>query len=284
VAIDYAKLMAMRIPETEQTYTTRDTMLYGLGVGMGADPMDRRELAFVLEDRIRTIPTMVTVLAWNDAWLYETGIDMTKQVHGEQRITLHRPLPPAATVIARTRILDLFDKGPGRGAIMLFETTIRDKSTGELLCTNVATSFARGDGGFGGQPGSGPAPHPIPSRSPDAECTLVTRPDQALLYRLSGDRNPLHADPEYAAAGGFPRPILHGLCTMGFACHAVLRVMCDYDPARIAGFDVRFTSPVFPGETLRTEMWRDGNVVSYRTRVVERDALVLDHGKATLAG
>jgi acyl dehydratase len=283
VPIDYAKLMAMRIPEAEQTYTERDTMLYALATGMGADPMDRRELAFVLERELKVIPTMVTVLAWNDAWLYETGVDMTKLVHGEQRITLHRPLPPAATVLARTRILDVFDKGHDRGAIMLFEMTIRDKKTGDLLCTNVSTSFARGEGGFGGPAGAGPAPHPIPSRPPDAECTLTTRPDQALLYRLCGDRNPLHADPDYAAAGGFPRPILHGLCTYGFACHAVLGTACDYDPTRIAGFDVRFTSPVFPGETLRTEMWRDGDVVSYRTHVVERNVLVLDHGKARLA-
>jgi acyl dehydratase len=283
VAIEYAKLMSMRIPEMQRTYTARDTMLYALAVGLGRDPMDRRELSFVLEDGLRAVPTMATVIAWTDAWLYDTGLDMVKLVHGEQRVTLHRSLPVAASVVARTRIVDLLDKGPGRGALLLFETTIRDQGTGDLLCTNVATSFARGDGGFGGPQGSGPAPHPIPSRAPDAQCLLSTRPDQALLYRLCGDRNPLHADPDHAARAGFPRPILHGLCTYGFACHAVMKTMCDYDPARIAGFDVRFTSPVFPGETLATEMWRDGGVISYRTRAVERNAVVLDHGRATLA-
>src|SRR5262245_13551840 len=174
MAIDYAALMAMRIPEREQTYTERETMLYALAIGLGADPMDRRELPFVLEGQLRAVPTMTTVLAWNDAWLYETGVDMTKLVHGEQRITVHRPLPVAATVVGQTRILDVFDKGPGRGALLLFETTMRDAATGALLSTNVSTSFARGEGGFGGPSGSGPAPHPLPARPPDAECLLPT--------------------------------------------------------------------------------------------------------------
>jgi acyl dehydratase len=280
--IDYAKLMAMRIPPTEQTYTERDTMLYGLAVGMGTDPMDLRELAFVLEGGLRAVPTMATVLAWNDAWLYETGVDMLKQVHGEHRITLHAPLPTAATVVGQTRIVDVFDKGPGRGAIVIFETAIRDGRTGALLCTSQATSFARADGGFGGPAGSGPRPHPIPERAPDTVCDLPTRLDQALLYRLCGDRNPLHADPDYAARAGFPRPILHGLCAFGFACRAILRTFCDYDPGRLREQVVRFTSPIFPGETLRTELWRDDSVVSYRTRAVERDVVVLDHGQAVL--
>ncbi len=281
--IDYEKLMAMRIPSTEQTYGERDTMLYGLAVGMGTDPLDRRELAFVLEGGLRVVPAMATVLAWNDSWLYETGVDMVKQVHGEQRITLHARLPTAATVVGETRIVDVFDKGRGRGAIMIFETAIRDKRTGTLLCSSQATSFARADGGFGGPAGSGPRPHALPERAPDAVCDLPTRPDQALLYRLCGDRNPLHADPDYAAAAGFPRPILHGLCTYGFACRAILRAFCDYEPERLREQAVRFTNSVFPGETLRTEMWRDDRVVSYRTRAVERDVIALDHGRAVLA-
>lgn len=284
VPIDRARLLAMRIPESEQTYGDRETMLYALAVGTGADPLDRRELPFVLEDNLRALPTMAAVLGWNDDWMYETGVDMTRQVHGEERLTVHRPLPPAATVVVRTRIVDVFDKGAGRGAILLFETVIRDKATGQPLSTRVSTSFARGDGGFGGPAGSGPPPHPIPTRVPDTTIELRTRPDQALLYRLCGDRNRLHADPAYAAAGGFPRPILHGLCTYGFACRAVLRAFCGDDPARLAAFDTRFTSPVYPGETLRVDLWRDGDVVSYRTRVAERDVLVLDHGRAVLTG
>jgi len=198
----------------------------------------------------------------------------------------------------------VFDKGVGRGAIVLFETTLADRTTGERISTSVATSFARGDGGFGGPQGSGPAPHPIPDRAPDKVLDAATLPNQALFYRLCGDRNPLHADPEYAVAGGFPRPILHGLCALGFAGAAVLRAFADYDPARVHEIAVRFTAPVFPGETIRTEMWRDvagraetppsadpregGEasesqiVVSYRSRVVERDVPVLNHGKVVL--
>jgi acyl dehydratase len=285
MAIEYEKLLALAIPEVENVYTERDTMLYALAVGMGADPLDTRELAFVVEDHgrpLRVLPTMATVLAWDDAWMYRTGIDMTKQVHGEQRIRIHRPLPAAASVVSHTRITDLLDKGPGKGAIMLFETEIRDRTTGAPLATNQYTSFARGDGGFGGPSGSGPAPHPIPSRPPDTTFEQTTLPTQALFYRLCGDRNPLHADPAYAKRGGFARPILHGLCTFGHACAAVVRACCDYDPARIAELAVRFTRPVFPGETIRTEMWKDGAVVSFRSRVVERGDVVLDHGKATL--
>jgi acyl dehydratase len=283
MAIDYDKVMALRIPEHEHAYTTRDTMLYGVGIGMGMDPLDRRELSFVFEKGLRVVPTMATVIGGSVDWLPRTGIDRAKEVHGEQRITLHRPLPPAATVISRVRIVNVLDKGPGRGAIILSETTIHDKTTGELLCTTHSASFARGDGGFGGPAGPAPAPHPIPDRKPDAVCDLSTHPNQALVYRLSGDWNPLHADPDYAAAASFPRPILHGLCTYGIACRAVLRTFCDYDPARIRGFGARFTSPVFPGDTLHTEMWQDGEAVAFRTHALERDLVVLNHGKATLA-
>lgn len=283
MAIDYDRILAHPIPEVENTYTERDTMLYALAVGMGADPLDRRELSFVLGgEGLRVLPTMATVLAWDDRWLYEIGVDMTKQVHGEQRIRIHRPLPSAATVRARTRVVEIFDKGPGKGAVMLFETEIHEKATGAVLATNLSTSYARGEGGFGGPSGSGPAPHPVPSRPPDAVHEQRTLPTQALLYRLCGDRNPLHADPDYAARGGFPRPILHGLCTFGHAAAAVVRACCDYRADRIEDLAVRFTRPVLPGDTLRTDMWRDDGIVSFRTRVVERDETVLDNGKVTL--
>ena len=280
--IDYDQLLRLAIPAVEGTYTERDTMLYALAVGMGADPVDPRELRYVVEHDLLTLPTMATVLAWDDSWMYRTGIDMTKQVHGEQRIRIHRPLPAVASVVTTTRIVGLFDKGPGRGAIMRFETEVRDKTRGDLLATNTYTSFARGDGGFGGPPGSPPAPHPIPSRLPDAVFDQTTLPTQALFYRLCGDRNPLHADPDYARSGGFARPILHGLCTFGHACAAVVRACCDYDATRIGDLAIRFTRPVFPGDTLSTEMWRDGDVVSFRTRVKDRDEVVLDHGRVDL--
>jgi acyl dehydratase len=280
--IDYDKLIRFPIPSVEGRYTERDTMLYALSVGMGADPVDERELRFVFERGLRVLPTMATVLVWNDAWMYDTGVDMTKQLHGEHRIRIHRPLPPAASVVGDTRITGLFDKGAGKGAIMLFDVAIRDKTSGDLLATNTYTSFARGDGGFGGPPGSPPAPHPIPARAADAVFEQTTLPTQALFYRLCGDRNPLHADPHYATRGGYPRPILHGLCTFGHAVAAVVRTACDYDADRIEDLAVRFTRPVFPGDTLRTEIWMDGPVVSFRTRVKDRDDVVLDHGRIGL--
>lgn len=284
VAIDYAKLKALDLPETEHAYGDRETMLYALGTGFGADPMDRAELPFVYEKELKASPSMATVIAWGAGgnWIGRSGINYLMVVHGEQRIRLHRPLPAAATVLAKTRITEIVDKGKDKGALVFVETAIRDKATGQKLCTNLSTIFARGDGGFGGPAGPVPEPHPLPTRAPDAAVDARTQPNQALIYRLSGDRNPLHADPDVAKAAGFPRPILHGLCTYGIACRAVVTAMCGYDPARIAEFDARFSAPVFPGETIRTEMWRDGAVVSFRARVVERDVIAINNGRVEI--
>ncbi len=182
-----------------------------------------------------------------------------------------------------TRVRDVIDKGPERGALVFTERDVRDKASGELLCRLSSTSFLRGDGGFGGPAGPVPAPHPIPDRPADERCELATLPQAALIYRLSGDRNPLHADPAVAEKGGFPRPILHGLCTFGVAGHALLRAVCDYKPERLRSLQGRFTAPVFPGETIVTEIWRDGANISFRASVKERGMVVLDHGRATIA-
>jgi len=280
--IDYNNLMAMRWPDYEAAYSERDAMLYALGIGFGADPLDEAELPFVYEKYLKTVPTMATMIAWQEGLSARTGVNRVFVVHGEQRVSLHQPLPPAASVVAATRVVEAIDKGKDKGAIILLETMIREKTTGKPICTNLSTVFARGDGGFGGPSSGGFAPHALPDRRPDAVAESKTLPNQALLYRLSGDRNPLHSDPSFAKAGGFPRPILQGLCTFGIACRAVLKSSCQYDPARITGFDTRFSAPVFPGETIRTEIWRDGNIVSFRAKVVERDVVVLNNGKATL--
>jgi acyl dehydratase len=285
MAIDYDHIMSLKSEGDEFTYTDRETMLYALGVGFGRDPMDEQELKYVYETPdMRTVPTLATVIAWGQRTLQGADLNWIMIVHGEQRLKLHRPLPPAATIIADSRVTGCIDKGADKGAIILTETDIRLKDGGQKLVTLGSTIFARGDGGFGGPAGSGPEPHPIPDRKPDHVCELDTRPDQALLYRLSGDRNPLHSDPAFARAAGFPRPILHGLCTYGTACRAVLRTICDYDHTQITGFDVRFSAPVFPGETIITEMWRDGDVVSFQCRLKERDAVVIKNGKCTLRG
>ncbi|NOT40326.1 MAG: 3-alpha,7-alpha,12-alpha-trihydroxy-5-beta-cholest-24-enoyl-CoA hydratase [Alphaproteobacteria bacterium] len=275
-------LMALKSEGDVFTYSDRDTMLYALGVGMGRDPMNEAELPFVYENGLKTVPTLATVIAWGQRTIGQAGINYLMVVHGEQRLTVHKPLPASATIIADERVVAAVDKGAGKGALIYTEKVIRLKDTNEKLCTVGGTIFARGDGGFGGPSTGGPEPHAIPERKADAVCENDTRVDQALLYRLSGDRNPLHSDPKIAKMAGFPRPILHGLCTYGTVCRGVLQTICHYDHTMIAGFDVRFSSPVFPGETIVTEMWKDGNVVSFRSKVKERYVVVINNGKCTL--
>jgi acyl dehydratase len=284
MTIVYEKLMALEVPPAEQTYGTKDCILYALGIGLGHDPMNEDELAFVYEKDLKVLPTMGTVLGHPGFWARErdTGIDWLKIVNGEQGITLHRPLGKEGTVVGRLRIVEVIDKGPGKGALVLSERTVTDKATGEPVATVTQTTFCRADGGFGGPPRQAPAPHPIPERPPDAVCDLASRPEAALIYRLSGDRNPLHADPAVAKQAGYPRPIMHGLGNFGIAGHAVLKTFCRYDPQKLIAFACRFSAPVFPGETLRTEMWRDGGIVSFRSRVVERDVIAVNNGRAEL--
>jgi acyl dehydratase len=283
--IDRDKLLAWPFEEVEQRYEERDTILYALGIGLGAEPTDPRQLRFVYEQGLQALPSMGVILGYPGFWLRDarSGADWRRLVHGEQSIEILKPLPPAGTVLGMTRVRDVIDKGPDRGALVFTEREVRDKASGELLCRLASTTFLRGDGGFGGPAGPVPAPHPIPDRPAEESCELATLPQAALIYRLSGDRNPLHADPAVAEKGGFPRPILHGLCTFGVAGHALLRTVCDYKPERLRNLQGRFTAPVFPGETIVTEIWRDGASVSFRASVKERGKVVLDHGKATIA-
>jgi acyl dehydratase len=246
--------------------------------------MNEDELPFVYEKNMKVLPTFPVVVAGPGFWArdLDTGIDWVKIVHGEHNVVLHRPMPASGTMVSKTRVVDLVDKGPGKGALIYSERQLRDKASGELIATIRQTGFARGDGGFGGPQKTTPAPHALPDRAPDMTCDLPTRPEMALLYRWNADMNPLHADPAIAKAAGFPRPILHGLATFGVAGHAILKTMCGYDPGRFKSISGRFSSPVFPGETIRTEMWRDGAIVSYRARLLERDVIVLNNGHAEI--
>jgi acyl dehydratase len=282
MTIVYEKVMALKVPPVEVTYGAKDSMLYALGVGLGHDPMNEDELAFVYEKNLKVLPTMATVLGYGVSWAREAGIDQLRVVNGEQGFTLHKPLKPEGTVVGHSRIIEVIDKGAGKGALILNERKISDKATGDLIATVTQTAFCRGDGGFGGPPRTAPAPHQIPERAPDLVCDLPTRPEMALIYRLSGDYNPLHAEPAFAKAAGFERPILHGLGTFGVSGHAVLKTLCGYDPNRLVAFAGRFSAPVFPGETIRTEMWRDGPVVSFRARVLERNVVAINHGRAEI--
>jgi len=279
------KLLALDIPAVEHAYGPKDCILYALGIGLGQDPMNEDELAFVYEKNQKVLPTFALVQGYSPYWLRDpaSGVTWTKVLHGEQGLTLHKPVQAQGVVVGQTRIVDVIDKGAGKGALVFSERQVTDKATGALLATLTQTTVCRADGGFGGPPREAPAPHPIPERPPDLTCDLPTRPEMALVYRLSGDVNPLHADPGFAKAAGFARPILHGLATFGVAGHALLKSVCGYDPARLTAIKGRFSAPVYPGETIRTEIWRDGVVLSFRARVVERDLVAINNGRAEIS-
>ncbi|MDP6175427.1 MAG: MaoC family dehydratase, partial [Rhodospirillales bacterium] len=204
-------------------------------------------------------------------------------VHGEQKLVIHKPLSAEGRVETSTRVIQILDKGADKGAIMYRERKMTCGITGDALATLGESFFLRGSGGFGGQPGPTPPAHTLPEREPEESLDIATLPQAALIYRLSGDYNPLHAEPAFAARAGFDKPILHGLCSFGVTCRAVLKTYCGGVPERLKSIQVRFSAPVFPGETIRTEMWRDGSEVSFRARVVGRGVLVINNGKAEIA-
>ena len=284
MALDYAFLMGLPPMETRHEYAWRDTILYALGVGAASEaPLDESELRFVYEEGLQALPSMAVVLAYPGFWAKDPkyGITWQKLLHGEQMVTLHKPLPVEGKLLGVTTIDEIYDKGADKGAIIYSTRRIYDQAGGDLLATVGQSGFLRADGGFGGKAEGAPKPHPTPERAPDETVRLPTRADQALLYRLSGDYNPLHADPAVATQAGFPVPILHGLCTYGVAGRAVLKALCDNRPERLKRLDVRFSSPVFPGETLEVDLWREGDGrAAYRARVLERNVIVLQNGYA----
>lgn len=291
--IYYPDILQQRTPARTFTYRDKEVMLYALGIGMGADPMDEKELAFVYEKGLKVVPTAATVLASGaramegapapqmPAGHRPSQINFMMVVHGEQKVELHKPLPTAGTFKVEGRTTGAWDKGAGKGAVIVNETVWTDEK-GEKVATLTGSTFARGDGGFGGPSEGQPEPHQVPTRSPDLSLDFPTRPDQALLYRLNGDRNPLHSDPEFAKGAGFPQPILHGLCTYGITCRAVLQAITDYDPDAIYSHQVRFSSPVFPGDVVTVDLWRDGKAISFEARVKARNVTVIKNGLTVL--
>jgi len=284
MALNYEQLIATSILDIEHSYGDTEAMLYAQSIGFGRDPLDQKELNYVYEQGwpLQTVPTLASAIV-PDMFPPDLGWDYSQVLHAEQRLQLHRPLPAAADLLLNKRVVDVFDRGPKRGAIFLFEVDGRLAKDDTALFTLGATVIARGDGGFGGPSGTGPKPYRVPRRDSDLRCDTDTRIDQALLFRLNGDRNPLHADPQVAAGAGFDVPILHGLCTYGIACRAILKTICDYDYTLIEGFDARFSAPVLPGDTITTDMWQDGNIVSFQCSVKARDVVVLRNGMCTLA-
>jgi acyl dehydratase len=263
----------------ERTWTTTDVLLYALGVGAGqADPL--AELEFTTENSIglptKVLPTFGNMISGGGRGRRLGDFDPAAFVHAEQAFTLHRPLPAAGTARSVSRVSGIYDKGSA--ALVVTESTTADAATGDPLVTTRGSIFIRGEGGFGGDRGPG-QDWAMPSGPPDEQVTYQTRPDQALLYRLTGDRNPLHSDPKFAARGGFARPILHGMCTFGYTGRALLHAVCGSEPARFGSMEGRFTRPVIPGDELTISIWADGGTAYFRT--TSNGAPVLDRGRLT---
>lgn len=286
MAIDVDKLLALKIPDTAQRYSRKDTLLYALSLGYGSDPVDEGQLRFAYEADLHAVPTMGVVLAHPGYWPrdLDTGMDWVRIVHAEQGLILHKPLPSEADVVGQSRVVSVIDKGAEKGALVTYERRIFERRSGDLLCTITQVMMARGDGGFDGRSGPAIQPPALPDRVADKVCDLSTSPGMALLYRLNGDWNPLHADPAVARKAGFERPILHGLATWGVAHRGVLHEVLDYDSDKVASIFGRFTAPVYPGETLRTEMWIEPGEIAYRVSVPVRGVIAINNGRVTLRG
>ena len=283
MALSYDAALALPPVEVTQAYTERDTILYALGIGLGADPLDKTELAYVYErGDLKVLPTMPVAMAFKSLREMNLGIDYSKLVHGEQSLKIHRPMPTKGVVLGRSRVVDVIDRGKEAGAMVLIEREIIDETTGELLATVGMTGMCRGDGGFGGPDRPTPPVHALPGRAADIVLDVPTSPRAALIYRLSGDYNPLHIDPVVASSVGFERPILHGLATFGLVGWAVVKGLLGGKPEKLMELAGRFSSPVYPGDTLRVELWRDGNTASARVKAVERGKVVFNNGRAVL--
>lgn len=282
--LDPAQLVGYRPPPFTVAYDERDVALYALGVGAPADPLDPDELKFVYElsgAGFVALPTFSTIALSRMVATLLGGLPGVPSfnpmllVHGEHAITLHRPTPTRGTLEVRPHVSAVYDKGSGAVIVIDLDVSAEDAE----IAHHQASLFIRGLGGFGGERGPSSVEW-TPDRAPDATHEERTSPAQALLYRLSGDINPLHADPGLAALGGFDRPILHGLCSYGYAARAMLKHLCGNDPSRLREMRARFAKPVFPGETLRTDLWREGEGLFFRTSVVERGEVALSHGVA----
>ncbi|MGV0835522.1 MaoC/PaaZ C-terminal domain-containing protein [Mycolicibacterium thermoresistibile] len=276
--INLDEALGAELDPIEFSWTSSDVQLYHLGLGAGADPMDTRELRYLTDGTPQVLPTFGNVAAsfhmTEPPQVKFPGIDieLNKVLHASEAITVPAPLPPSGTGRAVQKFTEIWDKG--KAAVIWSETTVTDPD-GTLLWTQKRSIFARGEGGFGGERGPSTSVTP-PDRAPDASIELPTLPQQALLYRLCGDRNPLHSDPEFAAAMGFPRPILHGLCTYGIACKGLVDTLLDGDVSRMRSYGARFAGVVYPGETLRADVWKeDGRFVGVVTVPQRGDEVVL---------
>ena len=279
--MDYNRLMDFDIPPVRQEFSEFDCIRYAISIGLGHDQLDPWHLSFVDESKnLNVMPSFCTVLGHPGFWLADprTTVNAKKLVHGEQTITIEKPIPRSGAVIGKTRIVNIVDKGKDKGALLYLEKLLRDEVSGDLIATEKRTIMLRGDGGYEGPSGSIPEPPPEPSGEPMKSVTIQTRPEQALLYRLNGDPNPLHIDPVAARAAGFDKPILHGLCTFGIACQAMVKIFFEADINRLGTMSARFSAPVFPGDTILLEAWENG---TFQAKALEQNKVVLQNGFLT---
>jgi acyl dehydratase len=278
-------VMNHKFPSIQHNYSFKDTILYALGLGYGSNPQSPSELTYVYEQGLKVVPSQCVVLAYPGFWAKnpQFGINWVKLLQGEQSFEIHRTIPPQGSITGEFEIEAIDDKGPQKGAVLHLVKRLYETASHELVATLRTVLFLRGDGGCGsvGVPKQRQSGAIMDTR-PDATYQIKTLPQQALLYRLSGDLNPLHADPVLARGAGFEGPILHGLCTMGIATRAVLETFLPGEPDRLQFMFVRFSKPVFPGETIITEFFKAHDEIRFRCRVEERDVLVLDQGRAVI--
>ncbi|WP_205698873.1 MaoC/PaaZ C-terminal domain-containing protein [Conexibacter sp. SYSU D00693] len=283
--IDVAKVVGAALPETPARWGPDDVVLYHLGVGAGDPPTDPGQLKWAYEQGLVVLPSW-GVLPAMGTLLHMLGldgmdVDLRTLLHGEQELVVHEPLPVEGDVVTTGRVVDVLDKG--KAALVVLETETRAAQDGRPLCTNRFSAFFRGEGGFGGD--AGPRPHVFaPDRPPDHVLRARTLPQQALLYRLTGDKNPLHADPAFATKAGFEQPILHGLCSFGIACRLLVDQVLGGDVTAVRRYGARFAGVLFPGEELELAVWDEGETLHAAARCVERDApvlanVVLDRGE-----
>ena len=277
MALDAQRLLDLEIPPRTVTYTDRDVMLYALAVGAGSQG-GANDLGLVYEDGLSVMPTFANTLAFDDSWLASGGVDLRQVVHASLDLTFHAPMAVEGTATARTRLTGVLDKGEGRAGIIIQETVI--EQDGHKACTNVSSLFVHGGGGFGGSVGRHPSPIRLPDKPSDIDILVPTMRNQALLFSLLGDRNPLHIDPAVARQSGFDRPILHGACTFGIACLTVIRGFCAGNPERLARFAARFVGPLVPGQALLLSFWRNDRDVLFRAAAADSGTPVLDGGFA----
>jgi acyl dehydratase len=283
--LDLERLRAYSVPPARDRYDPRDAILYALGTGAGlSDTID--ELDFVYEHRLKMLPTYALVLGTPGFWPMDpkAGLDWPRIIQEGLALRLYQSLEPQDELVGETRIGDVADEGAGAAALLRVHRVLRTLS-GTLVAEIDELWKLRGAGGFGGT-SQMPDTRPIdmPSRAPDAELDLPTSRQQAMLYRLSGDRNPMHVEPEAALRAGFDRPPLHQASTLGLVTRAVAHLCCGGDPTKLSSLEVRFGAPVFPGETVRTELWREGGDLLFRSAVPERGKMVIESGRATIGG